>query len=760
MGASRNRIIAVVLLLICGALLTYFWQIRLGKSLVYTHYFYLPVVVSCYWFGRKGILTALLCVSIISTGAWIATGTFFEAPHIFRIIGLVAVSVVTSVLSEQYAKVQLRLKENLNKYETVLNTTPTALVLINDDTIITKANKSFAEMVGISISEIENKLSLFPFFSYEDRILLTEYHKKVVQQQTSISDQLTARMVKADKTVRIVSVAISAITGTNESVVSINDITDTKHLLDMKDRLINAQSLLTKITYDCMTSTDESNLIDNVLRDLRKFGYARIAFFLTSSKHSYTWKVSNIDGECNVNALENVINSPSMINKLMNLESLELIEISRNGPDLLKDFAILVGSKTLILIPLKGEGVDYGIIGIFGAKEAFLDEEIRALEQVGLTVAQRLLALTLRGKLIEALETHKANEEGLRKILSEIRDPMMVISKDLKVLWANEAAKRSFEGLREGAFCFQVISKEDRPCKECLLTTSGKSVKDFTKEYNRIPYWVTATEFRSTNGSEPSYLLVFRNLLAHGIATAETARLAHLSAIGELAAGIAHEVNNPLNGIINLVELSLEDTSPDDNRAILLKKVLDEAERASKIIHSLLSFARVGPQEDKTEEDIPSLIEDCLVVLRTQLNKEGIKLELSYEPDLPRIPVRKNQLKQVIFNLFSNSRYALNKKFKGPDPDKIIGVSVRYSDDRNSIEILFKDYGIGIPYSVQNKIFDPFFTTKPPGEGTGLGLSISYSIIKDHKGSIQIESEPQLYTLVKIKLPIKEESEG
>jgi signal transduction histidine kinase len=235
---------------------------------------------------------------------------------------------------------------------------------------------------------------------------------------------------------------------------------------------------------------------------------------------------------------------------------------------------------------------------------------------------------------------------------------------------------------------------------------------------------------------------------------AEGMRSAHLASLGELAAGVAHEINNPVNGIISCAEILLNKSGEGTREYEISGRILREGSRIAVIVKSLLSFGR-----EETEEKIPShlqeILADSIALTDAQLRKEGITLVLDVPADLPPVLAQSQQLVQVFLNLINNARYALGQKYPGKHEGKVLGITAREwtADDRPRVRIAFRDQGMGIPANVVGRVIDPFFSTKPKGMGTGLGLSVSHGIILRHGGTLAIESVEGAYTEVVVELP-------
>jgi len=228
-----------------------------------------------------------------------------------------------------------------------------------------------------------------------------------------------------------------------------------------------------------------------------------------------------------------------------------------------------------------------------------------------------------------------------------------------------------------------------------------------------------------------------------------------LEAIGTLAAGVAHEINNPLTGILNYAQLVLDEAVPASAEATYLQGIIDESQRVSKIVSNLLQFSRQDKQSHSYAR-IGDVIDRTVSLVRTIIKKDRIDLQVDLPEDLPDVKCRSQQLQQVVMNLLTNARDALNEKYPGADPDKIIRISCRAfeQEDRRWIRISVEDHGVGITPEVRQKIFEPFFSTKSKDKGTGLGLSISHGIVADHHGYIEIDSEPGQPTCVSVVLPV------
>ncbi|WP_027359822.1 ATP-binding protein [Desulforegula conservatrix] len=234
----------------------------------------------------------------------------------------------------------------------------------------------------------------------------------------------------------------------------------------------------------------------------------------------------------------------------------------------------------------------------------------------------------------------------------------------------------------------------------------------------------------------------------------EARRAGRLAMLGELAASIAHEVNTPINTIINSSQLILMADSREEleQDAGVIKS---EGRRIAGIVSALLSFARTGSGE-KAPCRIGNIISESICLVEAKLRNDHIRLQIDIADNLPEINMNSQLITQVFLNIINNAAHALNEKYQGLDENKKIiieGELINFGSDK-LVRLTFKDFGTGIPESLINRIMMPFFTTKPVGKGTGLGLSVSQNIISDHRGSMVIESEAGISTTVIIDFPI------
>lgn len=330
---------------------------------------------------------------------------------------------------------------------------------------------------------------------------------------------------------------------------------------------------------------------------------------------------------------------------------------------------------------------------------------------------------------------------------------IILLDQDLRIRFANRVFRDIF-GEPMNRFCYQVLRRRDRKCEGCLLLDPEKSSRGENElVYDDRVFQVLSYPFIDVDES-PLFMELGIDITEKKTLQAEAIRAHQLASLGEMAAGVAHEINNPVNGIINYAQILLDECGGQGLTTDLAQRIGQEGERIAHIVKNLLSFAR-DAKEERNPVAVSPIIADTLSLMAAQLRKDGVAVRCHLPEDLPGIFANAQQMRQVFLNLLSNARYALNQKFPEFHPDKCIDITgeALTREGRPMVRLTFLDRGTGIPPEVMERIFHPFFTTKPTDKGTGLGLSISHGIIRDHGGDIRFESARGEFTRAIIDLP-------
>ncbi len=354
-----------------------------------------------------------------------------------------------------------------------------------------------------------------------------------------------------------------------------------------------------------------------------------------------------------------------------------------------------------------------------------------------------------------------------KKIFIAIQDPVLVVSSSNIIIEANPAACAAAKKRREDVVGKTVCNilhggghgTQNRCPLEQLIGYQKSQITETELHGLHGRFMLTVTPILEENGEINTTLFVARNLTEEEVVRVEAVRAAHLAAIGELASGVAHEINNPINGIINYAQIILDDPE-DPEAAENLGNIISESKRVAAIVSNLLDFAR-RRDDVLTPSPVEKIVSNSLQLVDHLLKKDGIDCSVTIAENLPHLICNEQQLQQVVLNMISNARYALNKKFLHSSTDKKLEIKVGLYTEKGmaGIRLTFIDNGVGIQPEIRDRLFDPFFSTKPKGEGTGLGLSISHGLIKDHGGNIRVQSTVGEWTRFTIELPVKSEQE-
>ena len=334
-----------------------------------------------------------------------------------------------------------------------------------------------------------------------------------------------------------------------------------------------------------------------------------------------------------------------------------------------------------------------------------------------------------------------------------ITEPVMIVGSDYKIERANLAMAKT-AGLDitrvVEKICYQIFAGRTEPCIGCpLQSTIGnnqRSHQQLRHPIHQHDFQAHAYPFVNDKGECHSAVMYYRDMTEELRLRQEVIQQEKMAAIGMLAGGVAHEINNPLGGVLAFTQLLLQ-RHKEGEIAEDLQEIERSAKRCKKIVQDLLDFSRVSKEREMCLVDVNLLLEKVVPFLRIEMRSLNVDLQLELDQQLPPVPAIPDRLQQVFLNLMTNACHAM------PKGGKLV-LSSGSESGQGSIWIKVQDTGLGIPKEIQHRIFEPFFTTKEPGKGTGLGLSVSYRIVKEHKGSIDFVTTPGQGTTFVIRLPM------
>ncbi|MBF0396381.1 MAG: PAS domain S-box protein [Desulfobacterales bacterium] len=373
--------------------------------------------------------------------------------------------------------------------------------------------------------------------------------------------------------------------------------------------------------------------------------------------------------------------------------------------------------------------------------------------------------------LKESEERYRTSNRYMENILKSMLDVLIVTDSNGKITMVNRAALEFLEYAENeliGMDVFNIWENNDDTdnFKEFVnKLKENKLVKNYdmsyrTKSGEKIPVNFSGSVILDIKNQIFAIVTIARDMRELKNMMVQLIQSEKMIALGELTAGVAHELSQPLNVIKIISQMLIRNLKKNQLNTESFMQDTDEiilqVGKMAMLIDHMRSFTRISPEGVKANININQLIQLSLRFLTQQLNNHNIELNLNLEPNSFEIMGDPIRLEQVLLNLLTNARYAVEKNKK---ENKTIEIRTYPIDaeqspiKKDSFAISVKDNGVGIPDKILNKIFDQFFTTKEPGKGTGLGLSISRKIIEDHNGIIEVESEIEQGSVFRIILP-------
>ncbi len=376
-----------------------------------------------------------------------------------------------------------------------------------------------------------------------------------------------------------------------------------------------------------------------------------------------------------------------------------------------------------------------------GMKNAFTEEEKKLFHSIANHTAVEL------NKMSSIFST---DQKKIQTVLDSLSNGVLMINKNYELVMLNPSAKEILPSMGI------TLPKEWGKNKcDCILCDSIEKIyldksKPVSATLEKDGYFsIYANAITEQDGNFSGIIIVLKDLTKEKQLEYQLIQVEKLSSVGQLISGVAHELNNPLTGVLGYAELLIK-SNIDTSIKHDLEKISTQAERCRKIIQNLLSFVRKHKVE-MTQVDINHIILNSLALREYELGVHNIVIKKNLMEKLPSIMGDSHQIQQVILNLLINAEQAIIKSGKGNN------IVVDTCTRSNMVEIRFRDNGPGISKENQLKIFEPFFTTKEKGEGTGLGLSISRGIIEEHGGTIDVTSKEGEGTCFTIELPVSKD---
>lgn len=454
-----------------------------------------------------------------------------------------------------------------------------------------------------------------------------------------------------------------------------------------------------------------------------------------------------------------------------------------NAVDLLKElgtetpYPILVmtagGSEALAVEALKSGALDYVV------------KSTETIANIGRTVLRALRERRIREEHREAVRGLRASEEKYRHLFQEfnglldaVSDNLMLVDTDMKILWTNQAAAARLDQEPEQMIdhtCYELIKPSDKQCDACgverTLTNRRNQSSIITLENGET--WDNRTfPLRDENGEIIKIIIMKRNITEQKRLQDEAARASRLAVLGELSAGIAHEINNPnalilhnsemlhncLNDLLAFVDPSGSKVSNQHFGGLpcgevmieipqLLRSIHDSSRRIKRIVNDLRDFSRQDIHDHQTAVDLNQVARTSARLVGNAMKQATDLFVMDLTADLPPFYGDQGRLDQVVINLLMNAIQALENR------NQKITLSTCCSIEQDQLFLIVSDEGRGMPADIMEHIVEPFVTTRRQEGGSGLGLSVSTRIVKEHRGTLQFTSTPKEGTTVTLTLP-------
>lgn len=404
----------------------------------------------------------------------------------------------------------------------------------------------------------------------------------------------------------------------------------------------------------------------------------------------------------------------------------------------------LLGIESALVIPLVSKEMVIGVLSI-GMKKVdhFDDSDLSFFQQLSDQIAVCIENARLYHKV---LTSQKEWEETFRAV----SDMIFITDLEGKILRSNDAAKAYFQYEQNIQEVLRVDEKHSFPDK--YLSTTQKIYQEIHIENN--VFELRSYPIFNTNQEAYAFIIYINDITEKRKIEAQLVQSEKLAAIGEMAAGVAHELNNPLTAILGNSQLLLRTMKKDDSSYKLLNDIFSCGKRCKSIIQNLLTFSRQN--EYSFEEcSINEAVEQVLRIIGDQFQHQQIRIEKKLNESIAPFLGNSQQIGQIILNLLINAKDALEEK---NIEQKVIQIKTNETieNDQKWVLLSVQDNGIGIQKQFLQEIFNPFYTTKRPGKGTGLGLSVSLGIAETHGGTILVKSQYGEGSEFILKLPVRE----
>ncbi len=435
-----------------------------------------------------------------------------------------------------------------------------------------------------------------------------------------------------------------------------------------------------------------------------------------------------------------------LLGAAMGAERIEVVE--GHGPRGSTQLVAGIPVSHAAVVPLKAHGVTSGVIAVMNHEgEGFTAESLRLLS----TVATHAAIVLSNARYFDLM---RASRDQWETTFNALADGVAVVDDVGMIRRANRSlgelmrrAESELAGMKVGAVFGDPAGLED--LLKAARTGQLPNPLLHRSEHLDMLLRIAATPL-SGPGQTGWVVVLIEDITEQKAIEAQLIQSEKMGAVGQLVSGVAHELNNPLTSIAGLAEFLLEQPRPSERDRDHIKVIREQADRASRIVRNLLTFAHQGPA-DPGDLDLNDVVQRTVALVGYELKLREVRLDMSLARTLPRLYADRYQIQQVVVNLVTNAVQAVQTN----PPDRPRWIRLRTSVEGDQVMLTVADSGPGVPEGVARQIFTPFFTTKDPGHGTGLGLSVSFRIVEGHGGSLSAGRDPEGGAQFIMRLPVR-----
>lgn len=548
-----------------------------------------------------------------------------------------------------------------------------------------------------------------------------------------------------------------------ELLARVKTILRTQQLEKLLQRQSQQLATLNQLSQAVAASLETSEVLETAVSGIRSLLDIELAAALIVEGGLLHYKeVRHKDTAVSVENLAPVPKNAGLLNKIFSEQSTVFIN-SPASNDTFKpeiDTPADIKTESLIAAPLVVRDRPVGVLSAYNKKDGvFTEVELDLFSSLANSVSEAIENSWLFQRVRLRQQQLLESRDTLQALIDGIPHPIYTINDNWHLVTVNESKASELDSRPEdlvGPLCYKTFYNRDSPCEHChvALTLEKKAMQSWTlswKGEDHLPReWnISAYPIPGKQKSSARAVILWQDRTEERRLENSLLQAGKLAAIGQLAAGVAHEINNPLTAVNANAEMLKMVIPKDDENYEAVELISLAGERAAKVVRGLLDFAR-QEQYHFNNGDINTSIGQALDLVRYQLHQASINIIINFDNNLPHLVASWEHLKGVWLNLLVNARDA----FEDSHQDREVEVTTRIAEEKNHLQVLFRDNGKGISQAEMTHIFEPFYTTKDPGKGTGLGLATSHRIIEQHGGEINVVSVPNEGTTFIIRLPV------